>query len=252
METLFSVWRRRGKNKESVAELFIGMLHFYCEKIDFRQTVIAVRQSQPLTRREKRWPGKCLAIEDPFKLDHNLGARLTGCMNKYIQEVFENALLMFSKPQELHPQYRSLQHYLFDRKQLTLGLVPPGPNCVRWTREAEQQQQQQQRSSSGNGQGRDRGEMTSSSSQSQHAATAAGASQSAMAYAQRCSHYQQPASSHYVTTVMPPVRPLMTRVYHATAGVVTYLYGSEPHATMSNVRQVLCSAEIANFLSTYM
>ena len=87
LETLSSVWPDHGKNTQSVAELWIGMLRFYCEKMDFTQTVVSIRQSQPLTRFEKRWAGKCLAIEDPFAVRYNLGARITGCMNAYIQQV---------------------------------------------------------------------------------------------------------------------------------------------------------------------
>ena len=87
------------------------------------------------------------------------------------------------------------------------------------------------------------GHMTSSSSQSQHAA----ASQSAMPFAQRYSHQQQPASSHYVTTAMTSqVQPLMTSAHHLTAAPAAP-YGGEPRAAMFNVSEAfLCSAEFAH------
>jgi terminal uridylyltransferase len=38
---------------------------------------VSVRQLKPLTKFEKMWNSPCIAIEDPFDLDHNLGAGLS-------------------------------------------------------------------------------------------------------------------------------------------------------------------------------
>ena len=56
-------WKDHGKNKESLAELWVGMLRFYTEEFNFKDYVICIRQLAPLTRFEKLWNGKCLAIE---------------------------------------------------------------------------------------------------------------------------------------------------------------------------------------------
>jgi terminal uridylyltransferase len=39
--------------------------------------VVSVRQLKPLTKFEKMWNSFTIAIEDPFDLDHNLGAGLS-------------------------------------------------------------------------------------------------------------------------------------------------------------------------------
>lgn len=105
-----SVQRRRlpelHQNKESVGELWLGLLRFYTEEFDFKENVISIRQHKSLTTFEKQWTSKCIAIEgrnicldclriwqncifvcgwrtdifglflttDPFDLNHNLGA----------------------------------------------------------------------------------------------------------------------------------------------------------------------------------
>ena len=42
-----------------------------------KNLVVCVRQLKPLTKFEKMWNSPCIAIEDPFDLDHNLGAGLS-------------------------------------------------------------------------------------------------------------------------------------------------------------------------------
>ncbi|KFP32248.1 Terminal uridylyltransferase 4, partial [Colius striatus] len=63
-----------GKNTESLGELWLGLLRFYTEEFDFKEYVISIRQKKLLTTFEKQWTSKCIAIEDPFDLNHNLGA----------------------------------------------------------------------------------------------------------------------------------------------------------------------------------
>uniref|UniRef100_A0A8D1Y1Y5 RNA uridylyltransferase n=1 Tax=Sus scrofa TaxID=9823 RepID=A0A8D1Y1Y5_PIG len=63
-----------GKNTETLGELWLGLLRFYTEEFDFKEYVISIRQKKLLTTFEKQWTSKCIAIEDPFDLNHNLGA----------------------------------------------------------------------------------------------------------------------------------------------------------------------------------
>ena len=132
LETLSTVWPGFGQNTQSVGELFIKMLRFYCEEMDFGQTVVSTRQSQPMLRLEKRWKGSCIAIEDPFELSRNLGYGLSGDMNGYIRKILHNALQLFGTPR-IHGRHNphNLDKYLFDAKRLTRGAVRPPPFCNR-------------------------------------------------------------------------------------------------------------------------
>ena len=56
-------WTGYGKNKESLAELWIGLLKFFTEEFNFKDYVVSIRHHKPLTRFEKLWNGKGLAIE---------------------------------------------------------------------------------------------------------------------------------------------------------------------------------------------
>jgi hypothetical protein len=60
-----------------VGELWIQLLCFYSAEFDFRTYVISIRQKERLLRFEKLWTSKCMAIEDPFDLSHNLGSGLS-------------------------------------------------------------------------------------------------------------------------------------------------------------------------------
>ncbi|KAG7487658.1 hypothetical protein MATL_G00025850 [Megalops atlanticus] len=86
-----------GQNHESVGELWLGLLRFYTEEFDFKDHVISIRQKKRLTTFEKQWTSKCIAIEDPFDLNHNLGAG----------------------------------DYFFDSKVLTDGELAPNDRCCR-------------------------------------------------------------------------------------------------------------------------
>lgn len=61
----------------SVGELWIQLLGFYSAEFDFGTYVISIRQRERLLRFEKLWTSKCMAIEDPFDLSHNLGVGLS-------------------------------------------------------------------------------------------------------------------------------------------------------------------------------
>lgn len=51
------------QNRESVGELWLGLLRFYTEEFDFKEHVISIRQHKRLTTFEKQWTSKCIAIE---------------------------------------------------------------------------------------------------------------------------------------------------------------------------------------------
>ena len=57
------VWPEWGQNKESLAELWTGLLKFYTEEFLYNEHVISIRQREPLMRFEKPWNGKRIAIE---------------------------------------------------------------------------------------------------------------------------------------------------------------------------------------------
>uniref|UniRef100_A0A8B9PJX0 Terminal uridylyl transferase 4 n=1 Tax=Apteryx owenii TaxID=8824 RepID=A0A8B9PJX0_APTOW len=90
-----------GKNTESLGELWLGLLRFYTEEFDFKEYVISIRQKKLLTTFEKQWTSKCIAIEDPFDLNHNLGAGVSRKMTNFIMKAFINGRKLFGTP--FHP-----------------------------------------------------------------------------------------------------------------------------------------------------
>jgi terminal uridylyltransferase len=63
--------------QQSLADLWIGFLEYYASSFSEKTQVISVRQKSPVIKFEKMWTSKCFAIEDPFDLNHNLGAGLS-------------------------------------------------------------------------------------------------------------------------------------------------------------------------------
>uniref|UniRef100_A0A8B9LB69 Terminal uridylyltransferase 4 n=1 Tax=Astyanax mexicanus TaxID=7994 RepID=A0A8B9LB69_ASTMX len=90
------------KNRETVGELWLGLLRFYTEEFDFKEHVISIRQRKRLTTFEKQWTSKCIAIEDPFDLNHNLGAGVSRKMTNFIMKAFINGRKLFGTP--FYPQ----------------------------------------------------------------------------------------------------------------------------------------------------
>lgn len=70
-------WKDYGKNTDSVGLLWVNMLRYYTETFNWKDNVVTIRQQAPLTRLHKLWNSRCIAIEDPFDLSHNLGAGLS-------------------------------------------------------------------------------------------------------------------------------------------------------------------------------
>ncbi|CAI9571951.1 unnamed protein product [Staurois parvus] len=118
-----------GKNTESVGELWLGFLRFYTEEFDFKEYVISIRQKKLLTTFEKQWTSKCIAIEDPFDLNHNLGAGVSRKMTNFIMKAFINGRKLFGTP--FYPQPGLEAEYFFDSKVLTDGELAPNDRCCR-------------------------------------------------------------------------------------------------------------------------
>ncbi|KAJ3599754.1 hypothetical protein NHX12_033710 [Muraenolepis orangiensis] len=117
------------QNKESVGELWLGLLRFYTEEFDFKEHVISIRQRKRLTTFEKQWTSKCIAIEDPFDLNHNLGAGVSRKMTNFIMKAFINGRKLFGTPYYPHPGMEA--DYFFDSKVLTDGELAPNDRCCR-------------------------------------------------------------------------------------------------------------------------
>ncbi|XP_041126782.1 terminal uridylyltransferase 4-like [Polyodon spathula] len=118
-----------GRNSESVGELWLGLLRFYTEEFDFKEHVISIRQKKLLTTFEKQWTSKCIAIEDPFDLNHNLGAGVSRKMTNFIMKAFINGRKLFGTPFYPHPGTEA--DYFFDSKVLTDGELAPNDRCCR-------------------------------------------------------------------------------------------------------------------------
>ncbi|KAM6962727.1 terminal uridylyltransferase 4 [Aplochiton taeniatus] len=116
-------------NRESVGELWLGLLRFYTEEFDFKEHVISIRQKKRLTTFEKQWTSKCIAIEDPFDLNHNLGAGVSRKMTNFIMKAFINGRKLFGTP--FFPQHGMEADYFFDSKVLTDGELAPNDRCCR-------------------------------------------------------------------------------------------------------------------------
>uniref|UniRef100_A0A8C5BK45 CCHC-type domain-containing protein n=1 Tax=Gadus morhua TaxID=8049 RepID=A0A8C5BK45_GADMO len=117
------------QNKESVGELWLGLLRFYTEEFDFKEHVISIRQRKRLTTFEKQWTSKCIAIEDPFDLNHNLGAGVSRKMTNFIMKAFINGRKLFGTP--FYPLSGTEADYFFDSKVLTDGELAPNDRCCR-------------------------------------------------------------------------------------------------------------------------
>ncbi|XP_051547805.1 terminal uridylyltransferase 7-like isoform X2 [Myxocyprinus asiaticus] len=132
LKNLRDYWPEYKKNKESVGELWLGLLQFYTEIFDFKENVICIRRKEPLTTFKKQWTSKHLAIEDPFDLSHNLGAGLSRRMASFIMKAFINARSVFGTPVRVYPpEYSNKMEYFFDPEVLTEGKLAPNDRCCR-------------------------------------------------------------------------------------------------------------------------
>ncbi|NXA96612.1 TUT7 uridylyltransferase, partial [Melanocharis versteri] len=132
IEELVIVWPDYGKNTESAGQLWLGLLRFYTEEFDFKEHVICIRRKNLLTTFKKQWTSKYIVIEDPFDLNHNLGAGLSRKMTNFIMKAFINGRRVFGTPIKLFPkEYPSKMEYFFDPEVLTGGELAPNDRCCR-------------------------------------------------------------------------------------------------------------------------
>ncbi|NXK55801.1 TUT7 uridylyltransferase, partial [Chauna torquata] len=132
IEELPVVWPDCGKNTESVGQLWLGLLRFYTEEFDFKEHVICIRRKNLLTTFKKQWTSKYIVIEDPFDLNHNLGAGLSRKMTNFIMKAFINGRRVFGTPVKIFPkEYPSKMEYFFDPEVLTEGELAPNDRCCR-------------------------------------------------------------------------------------------------------------------------
>ncbi|KAM9367996.1 terminal uridylyltransferase 7 [Phaethornis superciliosus] len=132
IEELVNVWPDCGKNTESVGQLWLGLLRFYTEEFDFKEHVICIRRKNLLTTFKKQWTSKYIVIEDPFDLNHNLGAGLSRKMTNFIMKAFINGRRVFGTPIKIFPkEYPSKMEYFFDPEVLTEGELAPNDRCCR-------------------------------------------------------------------------------------------------------------------------
>ncbi|KAK7072353.1 Terminal uridylyltransferase 4 [Halocaridina rubra] len=130
LKSLPKVWKGYRRNKESVGQLWVSMLRYYTETFNWKENVVTIRQHAPLTRLQKLWNSRCIVIEDPFDLSHNLGAGLSRKMNTFIMKAFIKGREVFGSPINFHPQnYKHLVDYLFDTRNLTDGAPPNDRGC---------------------------------------------------------------------------------------------------------------------------
>ncbi|XP_036259188.1 terminal uridylyltransferase 7 isoform X1 [Molothrus ater] len=132
LEELSVVWPDYGKNTESTGQLWLGLLRFYTEEFDFKEHVICIRRKNLLTTFKKQWTSKYIVIEDPFDLNHNLGAGLSRKMTNFIMKAFINGRRVFGTPIKIFPkEYPSKMEYFFDPEVLTEGELAPNDRCCR-------------------------------------------------------------------------------------------------------------------------
>ncbi|XP_077004774.1 terminal uridylyltransferase 7 isoform X2 [Tamandua tetradactyla] len=132
IDELPTYWPEYGKNTESVGQLWLGLLRFYTEEFDFKEHVISIRRKNLLTTFKKQWTSKYIVIEDPFDLNHNLGAGLSRKMTNFIMKAFINGRRVFGIPVKGFPKdCPSKMEYFFDPDVLTEGELAPNDRCCR-------------------------------------------------------------------------------------------------------------------------
>uniref|UniRef100_A0A674JVM0 RNA uridylyltransferase n=1 Tax=Terrapene triunguis TaxID=2587831 RepID=A0A674JVM0_9SAUR len=132
IDELPACWSDYDSNTESVGELWLGLLRFYTEEFDFKEHVICIRRKNLLTTFKKQWTSKYIVIEDPFDLNHNLGAGLSRKMTNFIMKAFINGRRVFGTPIKGFPkEYPSKMEYFFDPEVLTEGELAPNDRCCR-------------------------------------------------------------------------------------------------------------------------
>ena len=60
---LSNVWPHLNKNKDSIGDLFFGFLRYYNETFSFEDDVVCIRKLEKLTKVDKGWTNRKIAIE---------------------------------------------------------------------------------------------------------------------------------------------------------------------------------------------
>ncbi|XP_067133897.1 terminal uridylyltransferase 4-like [Centruroides vittatus] len=131
IHNLEDVWPQSKKNTETLGELWLGLLRFYTEKFRVNELVICIRQKAPLTRFEKLWNTKSIAIEDPFDHNHNLGAGVSRKMNAFIFAAFRRGREHFGRTPPNRRDLPNILDYFFNGKLFTDGKNPPNERGCR-------------------------------------------------------------------------------------------------------------------------
>ncbi|XP_052775836.1 terminal uridylyltransferase 4-like [Mya arenaria] len=134
LDMLPQVWPGYSKNIASVGELWLGFFRYFLEEFNLTEQVVTIRQFRTLSKFEKLWNGKCIAIEDPFDLNHNLGGALSRKMNQYIVSTLVHARELYGKSLDLNnsitkQDIQGFQDFFFDRQQLVVGDPPSDRLC---------------------------------------------------------------------------------------------------------------------------
>ena len=124
IKQLPKLWRAWRANKESLSQLWKGLLKFYTQKFQFNKHVIAIHDLRPCLRSDfDANTNGYFAIQDPFELDRNLG-RYVGLNSREeskIRTALRNGRIIFSSPdpQGFPSDLITFQKYLFSPYRLT-------------------------------------------------------------------------------------------------------------------------------------
>ncbi|XP_053203493.1 terminal uridylyltransferase 7-like isoform X2 [Panonychus citri] len=129
IDSLAQRWTHYNSNKLTVGNLFYGFLKFYAEIFPFEALVVCIRRSQDLTKMEKKWTGRRIAIEDPFLLSHNLGQGIESEMARYIKASIILGRNRLGNQPDNFDGYNSWTDYFFDARYLNDGPFPRGRGC---------------------------------------------------------------------------------------------------------------------------
>uniref|UniRef100_A0A8C6QVH4 polynucleotide adenylyltransferase n=1 Tax=Nannospalax galili TaxID=1026970 RepID=A0A8C6QVH4_NANGA len=87
-------------NQVSLGQLWLELLKFYTLDFALEEYVICVRIQDILTRENKNWPKRRIAIEDPFSVKRNVARSLNSqLVYEYVVERFRAAYRYFACPQ---------------------------------------------------------------------------------------------------------------------------------------------------------
>lgn len=97
-EEKLRAWKTR--NNKTVAELLIEFFEFFALGFKMSEIVVSLRFIGGISKEEKQWRGKKLAIEDPFSIKRNLARSVNSlAILDFINECFNIAYLYFGTVQ---------------------------------------------------------------------------------------------------------------------------------------------------------